>query len=713
MPQVPFSGAPTVTPSLSPTPRYTADTPPAAFGVNVANAIQTLGKTADGVGNEIFARGVAMQDLYNHSEAQDADAAYMQKAGELHADFSAKEGKDAVDAYPKYIQDLQQARSDIRDGLSNGMAQKLFDSQSLSTMGRTIFNGAGHAAVENKRYAIGASQARVNAMSDQALSQPSDDHFQDMVQDTEDEIRAQGQLKGLAPEAVDEAVAQQTSKLWGQRISGLARTQPLAAQKMLDAAVKEGDVRGEDIAKLTNLVQSANHTVGARMISHQVNTGADNRWGAGIVDIKSAANAIGTFESGNNYGSIGVQTSHGRALGKYQVTEENLPEFLVKAGLPPMTANEFLANHSAQDQVFSAVFGGYMKQTGNFNDAASMWFSGKPVAQAGGVKDANGTSVPAYVSQTNAILAKNATLAQKTDMGQRIAAEQAPDDPLMQDYVRDRIAADYNKQLAVRRDDEFANRQVIETALMGGQSGKLPTTVEELTADPQAAQAWASLEPQTQRRYLGVLARQAKGDHNWNDQSLREYQILKGEAQTDPAAFLDRDVLDNDLPNSAKRELINLQGKIKQAPQGDPRVGRALGILAPDMQAAGITKKDPDDYKQFVGVLADQLQQFAEDNKRPPKVEEVKTIGARLMQAQTQKGWLWNSQSPTWQVPVPRDEADKIKSDPQWSKLGITPTDAQIQRIYTRKLYQELYGGASKAQGQSASANGPQVPVSE
>lgn len=710
MPQVPYSGVPTVSPQLDPTPRYVADARPESFGVNIAQATQHLGQVAEGAGNELFTRAIAMQDLYNHSEAQDADAKYMQKAGELHSQYSSLSGKAAVDGYPDYVKGLQSARSDIRDSLSNGMSQKLFDSQSLSTMGRTIFNGAGHAATQNKEFALNSSKSRVQAIGDQVLSNPGDDAgFQQGLAQTKSEVEASMQLnQGADPDSdiTKEAVTQATSKLWAARIQGLTKTQPITAGKMLESAIKDGQVRGEDIARLTNQVQGATRTVGARNISQQVSSGAGLRWGQGQVDIKQAGEAIGQFESGGNYGTVGVQTAHGRALGKYQVMEENLPEFLAKAGLPSMTPSEFLQNHSAQDQVFSTVFGGYMKDKGSFNDAASMWFSGKPVAEAGGRKDALGTTVPAYLAQTNAILARNAPLAAKVDMGKRIATEQAPEDPLLPDYVQQRVETDHNQQVAIRRDDEFTNRQTIESSLMGGKDGKLPSTLEELTADPKAADAWQRLQPSVQRRYLGVLAKNAKGDHNWTDDTLKQYQQFKGQAQTDPADFVDSDVIGTDLPNGAKRELINLQQKLKGQAEGDPRVARALGILAPDMQAAGITKTNKDDYYQFTGALSDQLQQFAEDNKRPPKVDEIKTIGARLMQSQTSKGWLWNSSNPTFQVPVPSEESQKIKQDPAWQKLGITPSDGQIQRIYTRKLYQDLYGGTPKVQ------EAAQVPVS-
>lgn len=731
MPQIPYTGVQSVSPQLDPTPRFQVDASPAVFGVNVAQAIEGMGKTVDGVGNEIFARGMAMQDLYNHSTAQQADADYMQKTGELHAQYSSLQGKQAVDAYPQYIKDLQKARTDIRDQMPNDMAAKMFDSTSLSTMGRTIFNGAGHAATENKSYSISAANGRIAASNDQALAQPADDvAFKQGLTDVEAQTRFKAQAQGWAPEAETEAVAQAKSGLWSQRIQGLAKSQPLAADKMLKDGVASGDIRGEDIGKLTNLVQSANHTVGARMISHEVMTGAGNRWGEGEVDLGQAKMAISKIESGSpegNYSLIGPQTkSMGVALGRYQVMSANLPDWLQKSGLPPMGQDEFLKNKGAQDQVFSTIFGGYMKKYGSANAAAVAWFSGEAraadptkwsdVSVTDATPTSRGTSVPSYLAQFNVNLAQKAPLAAQVDMGSRIATERTPDDPLLPDFVRDRITTDHSRQTAIARDDSFQNRQVIETSLMGGadQSGKLPTSVEELTADPKAAAAWDYLsqnDPAAARRYMGVMAHNAKGDHNWTDDTLRQYQQLKGESATDPASFIDQDVIGSNLPNSAKRELINLQGRLKGQATGDPRVGRALGILAPDLQAAGINKAtDKDGYNQFVGTLADQIQEFTEENKRPPKVDEVKTIGSRLMQGQVSKGWLWNSTNPTFAVPVPDEEAEKIKAEPAWGKMGITPTDAQVQRIYTRKLYQDLYGGKPKSAGTDAS--GPQVGTS-
>lgn len=700
MPNVPYSGVPSVSPISAPTPRYRADVSSETFGGGVAQALTSLGGTLQRSGNELFERGVAMQELYNRSAAQDADAEFTEKAGMLHAEYSSLQGKNKVDAYPKYITDLKELQEKINEGLPNESAQKLFDGLSKGTLGRSIFNGAGEAASANKQYALGASKARVSAIGNQTLSQPEDDRsFRAGLDTTEAEVRAQANLMGLSPEATEEAVSIQKSSLWAQRIQGLAKQQPIAAGKMLEDGIKHGDIRGEDIGKLTNVVNQARWTVGARQISQQVNSGAGSEMGKKIVPIDQAAYAIGQFESGGRYDLQGVQTKYGRALGKYQVMEKFLPEFLREAGMEPMTKEEFLKSPSAQDQLFNTRFGQYMKETGSFNDAASKWFTGKTLAEAGDVKDAHGTTATRYVSATNAILARNAPLDAKVREGTRLASESAPDDPLFPDYVQQRIKSDNDREIAVRRDTEFQNKQVIEDGLMGGKDGKLPTTIEELTDTPEKAQAWQDLLPSNQRRYMNVLAQNAKGDTNWTDEKLRKYQQLKGQANTDPAEFLDTDVISTDLPNSAKRELINLQGRLKGKAEADPRVARALGILAPDLAAAGIERKNKEDFYQFTGALADQLKDFADENKRPPKAEEVQQIGRRLLTEQTSKGWFWNSKTPTYQVPVPSEEAEIIRADPMWAKYGITPTEQQIQRIYTRDLYQKLYG---KAKGDSA-----------
>lgn len=268
MPQVPYTGVQSVAPQLDPTPRFSVDATPAAFGVNVAQAVEGLGKTVDGVGNELFTRGLAMQDLANHSEAQTADAQYMEAAGKIHADFSALQGKDAVDGYPKYIQDLKDARKGISDGMSNGMSQKMFDASSLGTLGRTIFNGAGVAAAANKQYAISSNSAQIQQQIDIASTSGNPDDVAAARAKIKGLANESASLKGLDPATADEQSKTINSSLDFNVIQQTARTQPIRAREILEE--RRSSMTAKDYDRAQTVVDNANRAVGSVNIAQQV-----------------------------------------------------------------------------------------------------------------------------------------------------------------------------------------------------------------------------------------------------------------------------------------------------------------------------------------------------------------------------------------------------------------------------------------------------------
>lgn len=115
-------------------------------------------------------------------------------------------------------------------------------------------------------------------------------------------------------------------------------------------------------------------------------------------DMARFAEAIKGNESGGRYGVLGPVTKGGdRAYGAYQVMGKNIPSWTQEALGKALTPQDFLKNPQAQDAVFAHRFGGYVQKYGNPYDAASAWFSGRPMAQAGNAKDVLGTTVPAYV----------------------------------------------------------------------------------------------------------------------------------------------------------------------------------------------------------------------------------------------------------------------------------------------------------------------------
>lgn len=705
-----YSGVPSVEPTSAGPGPMRVDAPISAFGGAMASAMEKLGKGSTDLGNDLYERAQSMQQLKNSTDAQNLVLAASEQLGQARADYLSKMGTDAVDGLPTYQGQVKAIHAATVDSAANPMLKVMVGRELTSRVSRDLDYAGMHAATELKRSAVGTSQATIASAGDEALRAPYvGNDFAASLDKVEAETRHQGELQGWTPEITAQKVQEERSKFTAKNILGLSRVQPYQADTLRKQAIASGDLRGEDIGKVTNVVQNAMHTVGARNISHNINTGSDLHFGSGMVTMGQAKAAIGEYESGNNYNNVGPQTKHGKALGKYQVMEENLPEFLAKAGLPNMTSAQFLANHDAQEKVFEANFGAAMKKYGNFNDAASVWFSGQPVSKAGGVKDAFGTTVPTYLAKTNAILARGAPLADKVAHARDLAAQQSPDDPLFQDYTQARVEADYNQQRRIKMDDEYNNKQVIENVLMGDpQTGKLPTTVEEIKhSSAEAEAAWNALPSDKQRRYLNVMTHNAKGDFGWTEAGLRRYQTLKGQAQDDPSAFLEHDVVSEKLPWSARRELVNLQGRLKAKAESDPNVTKAMTALAPDLYNAGVTKaQDPDSYYQFVGTLQDALYDFQKENNRQPKGKEVQEIGARLLQEHSvgyfdrqlkEGGW---GKERTFHIPVPDRDAELIKSNPMWAQLGITPTDQQVQRVYARGLYQHFYGGKTQEANQ-------------
>jgi hypothetical protein len=120
------------------------------------------------------------------------------------------------------------------------------------------------------------------------------------------------------------------------------------------------------------------------------------------------ARSIANIESGGDYGVRGPVTRSGdRAYGKYQVMGANVGPWTQQILGRAMTPDEFLADPQAQEKVFEAKFGEYVNRTGSPQDAASMWFTGRPAAEGANrrARDVNGRPLgitgQEYVNQFN------------------------------------------------------------------------------------------------------------------------------------------------------------------------------------------------------------------------------------------------------------------------------------------------------------------------
>ncbi len=109
---------------------------------------------------------------------------------------------------------------------------------------------------------------------------------------------------------------------------------------------------------------------------------------------QSWRNAIAAVESrgSGNYAARGPVMPSGsyagdRAYGRYQIMGRNIPAWSKQYLDREMSIDEFMASPDVQDELFDAVFGAAVRKYGNPQDAASVWFTGRPLSEGGSRSD--------------------------------------------------------------------------------------------------------------------------------------------------------------------------------------------------------------------------------------------------------------------------------------------------------------------------------------
>jgi len=161
-------------------------------------------------------------------------------------------------------------------------------------------------------------------------------------------------------------------------------------------------------------------------------------------DLNAFKKGMAGVESSNNYKAEGPIIKDGfykgqQALGKYQVMPGNLPTWLKQAGLPNMTPQEFLNSPDAQEKVFENQSLTNYAKYGNWDDVASVWFSGKPLSKNTSSDGYN--TVPEYVAKVRAnmgIPVQPTTLSMVVDPRVKLYGDE---------YIRQGKPADFFKTL--------------------------------------------------------------------------------------------------------------------------------------------------------------------------------------------------------------------------------------------------------------------------
>lgn len=700
MPNVPYQPVPDVRPAAPPTPSLRVDTPGAAFGTNVAQAISSVGGDISRDGDEIFQRAMALQDLSNRTSADQANTNFVTALGQRHAEWQSLRGQQSVQGYPQYQQDAHDLREQFGANL-NPMARKLYDTDSRSQLARTLFSAAGHMGEENVKWQLGSADSALKANRQQSYNMPEDEaSFQKRLDAVHNQMASVGQLQGWDANETSVNEFNQRSALWMDRIKGLSQSKPLLAMKMLEA--NKADLTTTDYDSAYRVLHPQVVSTVSRTGAQSIMQGWDPRMDPGAISrgmsIQEPLRRI-VQRAQQDHPELRFTIP---SLGGARTQEEQ--NALVAKG----TSHTYHSNHLEGRAVDLAPVDANGQI--NFNDRATYGKIQDAMYQASNelgiplsgehdkIKswDPGHYSIDPMPGYQPVTPQTDETLAEKRQRGRAWAGEQFPNNEALQTDVRDaldmRLNSQWHTNLADQRDLDFRNRSAVESGILGlglEQGQKIPTNVDELRAiSPEMQQAYDNLPNDQKARVLSSLAKNAKQDYPMTQQNFQTFTQLKGEAENDPAAFLNRDVVDMELPRAWRSQLLQLQIAKNKSADKDPSVTHAMQQIGPMIPQE--IRQDKQRYNTFIGTLQDEIREFQHQNKRQPNFEDYQQIGSRLL-TNMNTHWYQLGSNYVFESPVPDGEATKIR-ETALKRKGVALTDTQVQRLWVAQQYQKLFG---------------------
>lgn len=236
--QEPYSPVPNVRPDLQPVRPVWVNTPEAAFGGATAQALGTLGKSLDNVGNELATRALAMQQLHNETAARNAMVGNAQEADLALAKFRNSPNQDL----PAFQQQIEDIRQKWRKTLNNPMAQERFDGDSSGLQIQTLRYATFAASDGLREKANGALQSQID-QAKYGVGTPGGGVAQHNVDTISNGITQYGTANRWSPEKINWETQKAHAELGINTIKNA--TEADDAQKAYDDYSKMGYFPGE------------------------------------------------------------------------------------------------------------------------------------------------------------------------------------------------------------------------------------------------------------------------------------------------------------------------------------------------------------------------------------------------------------------------------------------------------------------------------------
>ena len=247
----------------NPTPSMHIQTPPDAFGGNIAEATQHLGQVSEQAGQELFDRAYAMQELHAHANVETSLADATNAMQDRLVQHKMLEGNAAQVALPSLQDDIDKIRTGATKGMSPYEIQ-LYDAGSRRAAGQAKFSAATWSAQQGKVYQTGAADATINASIRGMALDPN--NTADSIAKINQAVDQKSDLMGLPANDPQRDMMRKTTvdTAVQTQLHAMAREDPIKALATYNSAIKSGALFTNEAMNLKGTLENLASERGAR-----------------------------------------------------------------------------------------------------------------------------------------------------------------------------------------------------------------------------------------------------------------------------------------------------------------------------------------------------------------------------------------------------------------------------------------------------------------
>ncbi len=564
------------------------------------------------------------------------------------------QGKNAIDAYPQAMKNLEDTRQSLLAGAGSpyeraALEESLNEQQRMEYRTMDMFYGD-----QVRKY----HDESLTALSDTAantgaLNWNNPQAVQTAVDTATHAATLQAQVQGLSSVASQDYILQTRSKTAAQILDAAMVHDPNTAMGLYNQFMKAGDLDAATSAEVGARLRRATMPGAINSISNTVlsNFNAQNTTGgmdsASMTPPTSAQAGSNPINNPGNLRAVGA-TSGFMQYPTMQDGLDALQNDLVTKNKPTADGGDGL---SSLAQIITKY-----APPGDNNDTASYITQ---VAAAAGIKDPNApidlvddkelrAKVMSAIIQREGDMPGNVptpddlmeNLPQLQQQARQLAEQQYPDQPDAGDLAADKV---YSQVLLTKNAYDTQQKGSLDTVINTIDANKITDPSQLLQLGGTPATAWLDLSPQYQQGALALMKKNVPGaDDSWTPQRAQTYYTLLGQAVTNPTAFAKVNLMDptiiGNLTHNMLSDLMDRQasiGKSGSAAHGlmPDQINSAIAWVKPMIAGAAINVKNPDDpnYQQFVGAYAQDIQSYVDKNGKIPDAVDQQKIAQRLL----------------------------------------------------------------------------------